>query len=452
MNLYITRLSHSLNHAISLSLKRNPNSVNSQFVRAVILVKGVHFYGFHASYSPFLKIHIVDPALVSRAVTLVRSGTVMKTRFVVYESHLNFVLQFLSDFGLYGCGWIDLSEVWDRGRDDEDEETSLGFSARASPYYRQTRMPLELDVAAHQILSRHYLSPRNFNHKLTIPAPSLPEEPVVLSVRELWEDERRRRVERGLSPSPPKPKDPSERLRGPGGGWSAEARWWDELQKRIDAERILEVVPTAGEQSWERWVMTTFQSVEALWEEKWRTWKPSRRDTEENPYELPIIGRSSQSQSQQSPDTGLDVDEALLSSQELSLLIENEEQEWVRRQDELAQDERAAEAERAAEEGPPPEDEYGLSTPVRNRDPADRYVNLENQDIVFHEVRRDGQGIASLDETPTKLNSRIVRDNMFEDAWGALPMCVYQLLLLIREFLTVRSDNSRGKQDVNSRS
>ncbi|KIP11956.1 hypothetical protein PHLGIDRAFT_510248 [Phlebiopsis gigantea 11061_1 CR5-6] len=373
VNLYIARLRHSLNHAIALSLKRNPNSVNSQFVRAVILVKGVHFYGFHASYSPFLKVHIADPALVNRAVTLIRSGTVMKTRFLVYESHLNFVLQFLSDFGLYGCGWIDLAEVWERGR-DEDEEASLAFSAHASPYYRQTRMALELDVAAHHILSRHHLSPRNHNHKLTIPAPPLPDEPVVLSVRELWEDERRRRAERGLSPSPPRPKDLSERLRGSGGEWSAEARWWDELGKRIEAERALIVGSKDGERSWERWVMTTFQSVEALWEDEWRTWKPSHRDAEENPYEVPAIGRSSQPQNLQFADTGLDVDENLLSSQELSILIEHEEQEWIRRQDELAQDERNAEAERVAEEGPPPEDEYGLGTPVKNRDPTKRYV------------------------------------------------------------------------------
>lgn len=379
-----------MNHAISLSLKRNPNSRNSQFVRAIILVKGVHFYGFHASYSPFLKIHIADPALVNRAVTLMRSGSVMKTRFRVFESHLSFVLQFLSDFGLYGCGWIDLAELWARGQDeaqDSSEGSSPPFKSRPSPYYRQTRMPLELDVAAHQILNRHRLSARTANSKLTIPAPPLPEEPVVLSVRELWEDERRRRVQRGLSPSPPMPKDPSERSRGPGGGWSAEARLWDEFRKRIERERQMDPAPIE-EQGWERWVMTTFESLEALWEDQWRVWRPRPRDAqqqetqvndsaaemEENPYEAPATGLSSQPERGRAADVGLEVDEDMLSSQELSLLVEREEQEFTLRQEETVEADEVAEAERAAEEGPPPEEEYGENTPVKAKDSSTRCV------------------------------------------------------------------------------
>src|SRR5258708_2353101 len=83
---YTATLASSLNHAIALSLKRNPDSLRSQYVRAILLVKGVHFYGFHARYSPFLKIYLVDPGVVSRAVTILQSGTVMSSRFRVYES------------------------------------------------------------------------------------------------------------------------------------------------------------------------------------------------------------------------------------------------------------------------------------------------------------------------------------------------------------------------------
>lgn len=313
-----------------------------------------------------------------------RSGTVMKTRFLVYESHLSFILQFLSDFGLYGCGWIDLSEIWERG--EEQDSLPHSFSARASPYYRQTQIPLELDVAPHQILNRHRLSPRNFNCKLTIPAPPLPDEPVVLSVRELWEDERRRRAEHGLSPSPPIPKDLTERSRGSGGGWSAEARWWDELRKRIEDERASDVTPVEGEQSWERWVMTVFESVEALWEDKWRTWKPKRRDhklgeqamngAEENPYEAPATGQFNGHQDRKSSEVGPEVDEVMLSSQELSVLVEREEQEWEQRQEEPIEGDEAAEAEQAAEEGPPPEQEYGEATPTRDTHHEKRYVLL----------------------------------------------------------------------------
>ncbi|EIN13737.1 hypothetical protein PUNSTDRAFT_117429 [Punctularia strigosozonata HHB-11173 SS5] len=298
VNRYIARLSRSLNHAIAVSMKRNPQSQKSQFVRAVTIVKGVHFYGFHSSYSPFLKVHIADPAVVNRATTILRSGTVMRTSFRIFESHLNYVLQFMSDFGLYGCGVLDLGEVWQRGQDDEtlkDDVVEQTAAFMPSPYFRQSRMPLEVDVAAYQILNRQLLSARNIHHRLDIPEPQMSEEPLVLSVRELWEDERRRRISRGVHPSPEIPVDPSERSRGSGGGWVAEARWWDELKKRIERERGDELKLEAGD--WERWVMTTFESVEALWEKPYKRWRPihpmkegegvgaSTTITEENPYE-----------------------------------------------------------------------------------------------------------------------------------------------------------------------
>ncbi|KDQ63750.1 hypothetical protein JAAARDRAFT_53942 [Jaapia argillacea MUCL 33604] len=379
VNRYIAKLSHSLNHAIAISMRRNPHSPGSQFIRAVLLVKGVHFYGFHTGYSPFLKILFADPTFVNRTVTILQSGTVMQTRFRVYESHLTYILQFMCDFGLYGCGWIDLGEVWRRG-DEEDEFSETESAFKPSPYFRQSRMPLEIDVAAHQILNRHLLSAREIHQKLEIPAPALPPEPLVISVRELWEDERRRRVENGLPPSPSIPVDPSEKSRGAGGGWVAEARWWEEIRQRIEREKGKEV--KLKEQGWERWVMTTFESIEALWESEWKTWRPKKLDAtprdgdemangaeaesgvdhvEENPFgdatgyvswkNQPTIGHEE-----------VDVDETWLSSQEMTQLVEREEAEWGgAREDNMAYGSDEGERSQdegglpnAAEEGPPP--------------------------------------------------------------------------------------------------
>ena len=347
VNRYIARLSHSLNHAIAISLRRNPHSPNSQFVRGIVLVKGIHFYGFHSSYSPFLKVLLADPGIYQRSVTLLQSGAILKTRFRVYESHLSYLLQFMSDFGLYGCGWIDLAEIWERDV-REDHEDSNGSTPseqafRPSPYHRQTRMPLELDVAAHQILNRHLLAPRGMHYKLSIPAPPLTQDPVVLSVRELWEDERKRRAARGLEPSPVLPKDPSEASRAAGGGWSAEARWWDEIRKRIEKEREKEPELPPGD-SWERWVMTTFESIEALWEPQYKVWKPAQSEQdevvplqaegtqEENPYEGVVSDGPSQTQDKDTVELDVDIDEALLSSQEISRIVEQEELEWAKQE------------------------------------------------------------------------------------------------------------------------
>jgi len=368
-------------------MKRNPHSPNSQFVRAVLLVKGVHFYGFHSSYTPFLKILIADPVIVNRAVTILQSGTVMQTRFRVYESHLSYILQFMCDFGLYGCGWVNLATVWQRGYEENDSETMEATTFKVSPYFRQSRMSLEVDVAAHQILNRHLLSAHNIHHKLEVPAPPLPSDPVVLSVRELWDDERRRRLAQGLSPTPVLPLDSSRTSRGSGGDWVAEARWWDELKKRIERERKFEPTVVDRAEHWEKWVMTTFESLEALWEPEWRTWKPNNDKTTrhncameaediENPFAQATQDVSSitQNRSHQSTDFDVDVDETLLSSQEMSQVLDHDDQEWANLQDENAAadpDDTAVDAQLAEEEPLPETDEqypFGDAAEITNWD------------------------------------------------------------------------------------
>ncbi|KAJ4484682.1 hypothetical protein C8J55DRAFT_26384 [Lentinula edodes] len=277
---YATKLRRSLNHAVALSLRKEPASSKSRYIRSVVLVKGVHFYGFHSSYSPFLKVLVADPALVSRVVAMMQNGTVMGTRFCIYESHLNYTLQFLSDFGLYGCGWLELDNVFQRGQEENTEGIQQEPLFPLSPHFRQSRMTLEVDAAAHQILNRRGLSAREWHHKLEIPSPPLPSDPLVLSVRELWEDERARRRSRGLNPSPEIPVDLSESSRGSGGSWVAEARYWDEIGRRIEQERTM-AHDIEDAQSWEGAVMTTFESIEALWEEEYKTWKPRKFEHDE---------------------------------------------------------------------------------------------------------------------------------------------------------------------------
>jgi DNA polymerase zeta len=314
---YIVRLTDSLNYALAVSLKRNPQSPRSRFVRAVVLVKGVHFYGFNSSHSPFLKIHIVDPALMSRAVAIMQSGSVMGTPFHTFESHLSYVLQFLCDFGLYGCGWIQLENVWQRGVDDDGGDPIF----ETSVYFRQSRMTLEFDTVAPLIMNRHNVSPRNLHHKLTIPQPPTSPEPLVLGVRELWDDERRRRVAAGLPPSPDLPQDPSANSRGAGGGWVAEARLWDQLKQRIEQERDVEL--NTRNSDWERWIMTTFESIEVLWEDKYRVWRPDLEAQEQNPYA--DSNGSSPQDANPASQSSVEVDEALLCSQDLSTSDEQED-------------------------------------------------------------------------------------------------------------------------------
>ncbi|KAF7306933.1 DNA polymerase [Mycena indigotica] len=266
VNRYITKLTKSLNLAIALSFKKDLNVAQKQaYIRAIILVKGVPFYGFHSSYKPFLKIYLLNPGLLNRAVTILRSGLVLSTRFRIFESHINFPLQFMVDFGLEGCGWLELGEVLKRGEDDGRQTSPIGISS----LYRATNMPLEFDATAFQILNRQRIVSRNLHHKLQIPAPPLPPEPLVLGVRELWEDERKRRRARGLDPTPDIPVDPSDSARTPRGEWVSELRWWEEIRHRIERERMLEPL-TVLQHAWEDWALTVFSSVEALWRQTHR--------------------------------------------------------------------------------------------------------------------------------------------------------------------------------------
>ena len=332
---YIAKLFRSLNHAIALSLKRNPRSHNSQYIRAIVLVKGVHFYGFHSAYSPFFKILVADPSYMNRISTILQSGSVMSTRFRVYESHLNYILQFLSDFGLYGCGFIELEDVFERCATQPEEQPEHVFSDSSTPipfksssYFRESRLPLEVDAIAPHILNRRRLAARNVHHRLEIPVPLLPSEPLVLGVRELWEDERNRRQTLGLDPSPELPIDPSESSRGVGGEWAAEAHWWDEIRNRIESTaNSNEELQEKKSEGWERFVMTPFESIEAIWEKEYKVWKPAKEEVSGAECVDPVVQQVDKTDNgpyQGETDNQVDVDISKLSNQDISELVQQE--------------------------------------------------------------------------------------------------------------------------------
>lgn len=106
---------------MALHMKRSQHTSRGQFVRAVILTKGIPFYGFHSGYSPFLKIILTTPDKVSLAMMILQSGSVLGTKMNIHEGHLSYPLQFMCDFNLYGCGWMEMRDVHFRRNPDEGE-------------------------------------------------------------------------------------------------------------------------------------------------------------------------------------------------------------------------------------------------------------------------------------------------------------------------------------------
>ena len=270
---------------------------------------------------------------MNRISTILQSGSVMSTRFRVYESHLSYILQFLCDFGLYGCGFIELEDVFERCAQAEEQELvfsvpSIPISFKPSSYFRESRLPLEVDAIAPHILNRHRLAARNVHHRLEIPAPLLPSEPLVLGVRELWEDERNRRQTLGLDPSPELPIDLSESSRGVGGEWAAEVHWWDEIRQRIqNSANSSEDFQDKKLDSWERFVMTTFESIEAIWEKEYKVWKPAKEEVGGAESVHPVVqpvDETDNGPDQGETDNQVDVDISKLSNQDICELDQQE--------------------------------------------------------------------------------------------------------------------------------
>ena len=355
---YVARLARSINVCMAASLGRR-DPMKSLFVAFIVPVKGVPFYGFHVGYRYFLKIYCLDAKFMTRLGTLLRSGEIMQKRFIVYEGHIPFLLQFMLDCNLYGCGWVDISKAKFRetvpeyadvaerissadkladdsdpqaGQADHDSDVSKTQMRRKRPrwYFRENIPPdmlysdsdqsptrvshsaLEFDIHVSWILNRSLLKERdihaNFTEYLDKPFPE--DYKFVYSVRELWEDERRRRNVKGMAGPVQVSENSAEELGGLTAGpreaqdlrmygigtqppWEAhslnEQRFQDLLEKdrlaylksrRGDEPPAFETfAPKEKEGGWMQRIKTSFQSVTALFEETLE-----QDEIDENPF------------------------------------------------------------------------------------------------------------------------------------------------------------------------
>lgn len=270
---YTHRLCNSLNSALCQSLRQNPygttsasgtteTSTSTLHVASIILCKGVPFYGYHVGYSYFLRISLVTPSHIHRAINLLEGGSVMKQKFAVYEAHLATKLQFMVDFDLYGCEWVDIETAM--FRQDLPEGDPYSSTAEREGIFndvtvskdklwpdtvsKDTWSDLEIDVVPWQILNRRRLQPRYLHDALKeLLYPSLfdPNQKFVRSVRELWHEESRRRTELRLPPKQGMIPSTDERNRTVpsqgehgfvGGIWDSTETWEAKLDARIKAE------------------------------------------------------------------------------------------------------------------------------------------------------------------------------------------------------------------------
>lgn len=255
---YVHRLHLSIDHALAVSYRRNVYDGKSAFVAHITLVKGIPFYGYHVGYKFFLKVYMLNPMNMTRLADLLRQGTVMKTVIQPYESHMQYLAQWMCDYNLYGCAYIDCSKVKFRNPVPDklkmystvhqwhDQSIPSDMISDEGSFPRQSHCSLEVDVCVQDIMNRQEIEPREIHHDFVERNnPLAPDEKLVHSMAGLWRDETKRRKARmgesdpGSSPFPPEvlisvSADPRSSQRG---GWIHEEEYLGKVLNIITEEK-----------------------------------------------------------------------------------------------------------------------------------------------------------------------------------------------------------------------
>ncbi|KAI0537513.1 DNA polymerase family B [Xylaria digitata] len=292
VNAYIYRLHVSIDHALAMSYRRNVYDGNYRYVARITLVKGVPFYGFHVGYRFFLKIYMLNPVVMTRLAELLQQGAIMKQRLQPYEAHLQYLLQFMTDYNLYGCAYIDAKRACFRApiphHEGHENPTHIWHSQSISPPFitddpdlpRVSHCSIEVDICVHDILNRRDITERQLHHDFNERNhPLQTDTKLVHSMAGLWKNETARRKRRmtnptkGSSPFPPEVLvSMSADLRdSQPSGWIHEEEYRGQIQELIHQERErangTEVTFDTFVQSnsFESMFKTVLQSVEDLY-------------------------------------------------------------------------------------------------------------------------------------------------------------------------------------------
>ncbi|CEP22500.1 unnamed protein product [Cyberlindnera jadinii] len=173
---------------------RDRSDVSLKYIAHVSICKGTRFYGYHVGYTSFFKIYLLNPSYLNRVADLLRDGALGK-KYEVFGAHIPYGLQFLSDFNLFGCGWLKLQELFIRLpvladeslKTDELVEYMMGYHTVEVP--RIGRSALEIDTCAQYILNRLDLKERHLHHDFVEKFTQIdPEFIYIQSTKDLWKD------------------------------------------------------------------------------------------------------------------------------------------------------------------------------------------------------------------------------------------------------------------------
>lgn len=264
------------------------------YVGHISLVKGVPFFGYTVGYKVFLKVYMLNPMHMTRFADLLHQGAILNRVFQPYESHLQYLLQWMCDYNLFGCEYINCAKVQFRSPVPDSDEIDTKrhkwhdgsipeeFITEDDQYPRQSHCTLEIDICVQDILNRHELQYRPIHHDFLERSSQMPRNPddkYVPSMAGLWKDETRRRKRRmGLNDTASSP-FPAEVLVSMSadarntekGGWIHEEEYRELVKELIKEEKKhvddvsfgTFVKEVSGLES----IRTTVESVEDLYPE-----------------------------------------------------------------------------------------------------------------------------------------------------------------------------------------
>ena len=192
------------------SASTSETNPNYHHVFKIVEVTGRPYYGFHGKEHRYAKIYLYNPMFLKRASDLLNSGAVMGQILQPHYSHIPYTLQFMMDYNLQGMSLIHLKMAKFRHEQptvtyDSQIVTWAGLSQSADQrWFNLTEMTidmltpdslkpvttckLELDAVAADIL--------NSNEELIDSSSKKSGNP---GLEFIWEDEKLRRINQGLS-------------------------------------------------------------------------------------------------------------------------------------------------------------------------------------------------------------------------------------------------------------
>ncbi|KAI5777372.1 hypothetical protein EDC01DRAFT_713904 [Geopyxis carbonaria] len=198
---WVRKLRSSIDYALHNVIKKGKFDRQGrihQYVAAIVLVQATPFYGYHVGCKLYCKIYLYDPRHMTRLVKLLSSNVIFKRNMQSYEAHLGFIHQFMIDYNLYGCDFIDCHEskvkfrrVHDDSDGEDEDDRIYGVDPKSilseATFPTQSYSGLEVDIQVQHILNQSRISPRKLHHNFEERGKSPPPGTrFVHSLEELW--------------------------------------------------------------------------------------------------------------------------------------------------------------------------------------------------------------------------------------------------------------------------